>query len=371
MKKVPVLFFLLAFNVYVASAQTFTENPKSKVAVLHVDTKGLTLDPVQAGDLMRLELDKLGLFEVMDRYDVAYIIEKEALKIENCYGKICLVETGRSLKVDKMLTGTIELIGDNIIVSIRLIDIGKQEVEKSQVIQYLNLRNQLPLMVATTLQKMFALPFDTDVETKLTKPNDYENAINVPETGRLNLSGPRMGTTIFSGENTQIIRSPRSQGGLDAEPIMFQFGYQFETAYLNQGGLQALFEFIPVITGLDQGLFIPSVSVLHGIRSNRNGLEFAFGPVVSASQRAEGFFDDAGKWNNLSVWKTNNPDQNPPAETTIRLDSRGDYALNSNFVFAAGKSFKSGRMNIPVNVFYIPGRGGARFGVSVGFNGRG
>jgi hypothetical protein len=40
---------------------------RSKVAVLNIDAKGFTLDPVQMGDLTRIELDKLGLYEVLDR----------------------------------------------------------------------------------------------------------------------------------------------------------------------------------------------------------------------------------------------------------------------------------------------------------------
>ncbi|HNL37689.1 MAG TPA: hypothetical protein PKH43_01105, partial [Saprospiraceae bacterium] len=60
-----------------------------------------------------------------------------------------------------------------------------------------------------------------------------------------------------------------------------------------------------------------------------------------------------------------------PGETFWRFDSRGDFTASTNFVFAAGKSFKSGRLNIPVNLFFVPSRQGHRFGISVGFNGRG
>jgi hypothetical protein len=52
---------------------------------------------------------------------------------------------------------------------------------------------------------------------------------------------------------------------------MFMFGYQFEKQYLNEGNLQALFEFIPSVTGVDQGLFLPNILFLHGLRHNRSG----------------------------------------------------------------------------------------------------
>jgi hypothetical protein len=72
----------------------------------------------------------------------------------------------------------------------------------------------------------------------------------------------------------------------------------------------------------------------------------------------------------LKDWQAANP-KLPVPPTVKRFDRRGEPGLGTGFVFAAGKSFKSGRMNIPVNAFYVPGRYGQRWGISVGFNGRG
>ena len=363
------LLFAALLCLGTAQAQT-TPTPKEKVGVLHIDSKGFTLDPVQMGNLTRIELDKLGQYEVLDKYDVDYLAEKESLKLDNCYGKICLVETGRKLRADKMLTGSAELLGERVVVTFRLIDVGTESVERSQVMQFLNLRSQVQLMIELTLRQMFGLPVDQNLLTKLTKTDDYESALNVPDVSRLNLSGPRMGLTVFSGETARRFAAPRSEGGLEATSVMFQFGYQFETTYLNQGGLQALFEFIPIITGLDQGQVLPSVSILHGVRSNRRGFEFAFGPVLYLSKEAEGFYQD-GRWTMLSDWQKANPNQPTTFPTKFEFDNRGTPKMSSSFVFAFGKSFKSGKLNIPINAFYIPNRGGHRFGLSVGFNGRG
>ena len=363
------LIFAALLCLHTAQAQT-SPTPKEKVGVLHIDSKGFTLDPVQMGNLTRLELDKTGLYEVLDKYDVDYLAEKESLKLDNCYGKICLVETGRKLRADKMLTGSAELLGERVVITFRLIDVGTESVERSQVMQFLNLRNQVQLMIELTLRQMFGLPVDQNLLTKLTKTDDYESALNVPDVSRLNLSGPRMGLTVFSGETARRFAASRTEGGLEATSVMFQFGYQFETTYLNQGGLQALFEFIPIITGLDQGQVLPSISILHGVRSNRRGFEFAFGPILYLSKEAEGFYQD-GRWTMLSDWQKANPNQTPTFPTKFEFDNRGTPKMSSSFVFAFGKSFKSGKLNIPVNAFYIPSRGGHRFGLSVGFNGRG
>ena len=47
--------------------------------------------------------------------------------------------------------------------------------------------------------------------------------------------------------------------------------------------------------------------------------------------------------------------QKNPFDIVQRLDSRGSYFLHSSFVFAAGRTIKSGKLNIPVNIFIIPG----------------
>lgn len=365
-----LISLIAAFFAITALQAQDNNRLRPKIAVLHIDTKGLNLDPAQMGDLSRIELDKLGLFEVVDKYDVKYLVTKEQLILEDCYGKICLVEVGKKLGVDKMLTGSVELLSEKIIVSFRLIDVGSSSVEKSQILEFLNLKPQLQTMVSVTLKQMFGQTVNADLLSKLTSVEAFESDINNPNKSKLNLSGPRMGVTIFSGQMADRLKAPVAEGGIDATPVMFQFGYQFETSYLNQGGLQALFEFIPIITGLDQSQIIPSVSVLHGIRSNKNGFEFAFGPILYVNKLSEGFYNN-GVWTRTKDWDAEFYGQPYPGDVVKRFDSRGNPQFTSSFVFAFGKSFRSGRMNIPVNAFFIPSNSGHRFGISVGFNGKG
>ncbi len=368
--KSKVLTTILAFAfLWNAPIVAQTNGHQESVAVLHIDAQGFTLSPEQMGNLTRIELSKLEAFEVIDRYDIQYLLEQNNINPENCYGKICLIDVGKKLQADKMFTGSVEVLGEKIAVSFRLIDVGTGVVEKSQVLEFLNLRHQVQLMIGLTIQKMFDQAIDENLLNKLTKQFDYESSVNVPTQEVLNLSGPRMGVTVFSGDVAAVIREKEALGGYDAIPVMFQFGYQFELKYLNEGNFQALFEFIPVITGLDQGKFIPSIAVLNGLRSNKSGLEFAFGPTVNVVKKADGYFDENNVWHLESEYVTDpdNPQPNPhPIES--RLDSRGDFVLNTGFLFALGKTFKSGRLNIPVNAFFIPGKSGHRFGLSVGFN---
>jgi hypothetical protein len=53
-----------------------------------------------------------------------------------------------------------------------------------------------------------------------------------------------------------------------------------------------------------------------------------------------------------------------------RPDSRGNTTITTGFLFAAGKTFRSGKLNLPVNIFFMPSTHGMRYGISVGWNGK-
>jgi hypothetical protein len=231
--------------------------------------------------------------------------------------------------------------------------------------EFVHIKNQLSSMMEITVNKMFGIEVNEAQEQKLTKPFDFESSVNYPDVSTLNLSGPRMGFTAFTGDLSSIYKAPMLEGGFNATPLMFQFGYQFEVKYLNEGDFQALFEIIPIVTGLDQGKFIPSVSILNGIRSNKTGWEFAFGPVFYILKESEGYYDENNSWKLVNEYDGEQPNT---AEIISRLDSRGKLVFDSGFVFGIGKTFKSGRMNIPINAFVVPGKSGSRFGLSLGFN---
>ncbi len=343
---------------------------KESLTVLNIDAKGVNTDPGTMGNMVRIELEKLDSFDVMDRYDVQYLVEKNKLSIVNCYGKTCLTEIGEIIHSDKMFSGTVEQMGKVIVVSYRLINTKEKKIERTYVHEFLYIPEEIQNIVKLSVADMFGKKIDRLLMDKLSKRYEFDNSTNNPNQERLRLDGPRMGFTTYSGGLRDRMMESKNTGGFDAFPVFFQFGYQFEKQYLNEGKIQALFEFVPMITGLDQGYFIPSASILHGIRSNVNGWEFAFGPTFNLVPMAKGYYDANNDWQLENQWdkEQGNKGKTNPFEIVDRLDSRGDYALHTAFVLAAGRTFKSGKLNMPVNVFVIPGRDGWRFGLSFGFN---
>lgn len=361
-----IITIALVILSFIAQAQKV----KQSLTVLNIDSKGVNMDPATMGNMVRMELEKLDSFDVMDRYDVTYMVEKNKLSIGNCYGKICLVEIGNIITSDKMFTGTVEQFGKSIVVTFRIIDVKKNSIEKSYVREYLNLPEEIQSMIKVSINEMFGKPNEQNIVDKLTKQFEFDNTTNNPDVDRLKLDGPRMGFVSYTGKLQSRIMESKNSGGFDAFPAMFQFGYQFEKQYLNEGKVQALFEFLPMITGLDQGYFIPSMTIMHGVRSNVNGWEFAFGPTINLVPKSKGYYDELNTWHREEDWTNDSLNKNVKNPFIIkeRLDSRGDYVIQSGFVLAFGRTFKSGKLNLPVNVYVIPNKDGFRIGASLGFN---
>lgn len=92
-------FFRILLSILINCTIPQAQNiDKPSLTILNIDAQNIAYDAVQMGDLVRLELDKLDTFEVMDKYDVAYLVKKNDLEIENCYGKICLLEDWISIE---------------------------------------------------------------------------------------------------------------------------------------------------------------------------------------------------------------------------------------------------------------------------------
>ena len=104
------------------------------------------------------------------------------------------------------------------------------------------------------------------------------DTVVVQQVERNKLSGPRFGFTVFTGDIAKL----RQQ--IDRQPVMTQFGWQFETQISPPGAAsKALMEWVVLVGGVEQNELNVSLSWLAGWRS-RDGLELGAGPAVSANK---------------------------------------------------------------------------------------
>ena len=137
-----------------------------------------------------------------------------------------------------------------------------------------------------------------------------------PVLPRQQLAGPRFGFTAFTGETA------RQRQAADLQPIMTQFGWQFETRILSMsGGQQALMEWVVLFGGVEQSELNASVAWLAGYRLP-NGLEFGVGPNAS--------------------WNKDTED------------------VTTSMVFAAGATLPFGDLYVPLNMAIAAAEGGPR-----------
>jgi hypothetical protein len=135
------------------------------------------------------------------------------------------------------------------------------------------------------------------------------------------LAGPRVGVTMITpGSLASIIRGDvpffsdevrEEWTGSTGEygTAISQYGWQWESRFADGGDVTGIVEWIALVGGMEKGMFLPSVSSMVGVRTAK-GIEFAVGPNVSL----------------------------------------GGVAM----VFGAGYNFKFGKLNVPVNIAYVP-----------------
>jgi TolB-like protein len=361
MKRIVISILLLGV-VLIGHAQNPSD--KIKIAVLNIESTELMQSAELLGKIARLKLQREDRFSVFREHDVKERFRGRETYYSQCYSINCLSEVGRELGADQMLSGSAERFGERIVINLILIDVKSAKIIASDVNEYYNLGSELEGMIEISINNLLGIKSDPILVNSLVRS---ETVLTEQVVERLSLNGPRMGASYVYGLRGRRIQDPTEEGGYDALPIMSQFGYQFEWQYLSAGNLQALVEVLPMIGGMDQGLFIPSVTVMNGFRHSRTGIEFAFGPTLRVSREAIGFYNEENVWTRSGEYV---PEKRDSYKSGLHenLDSKGYLTLDYSFTMAMGKTIQSGHLNIPINVFYSPSRNGGVVGASFGFN---
>lgn len=340
------------------------------IAVGPIKSYGLLSSSYSITKLVQLELVKLNKYAVLDEYDRDELADAE--KYDSCFGKTCLVEYGKDLKTDFVISGNVDGLGNKIVVNFKIIDVKAGLISLNKSMEFDNQEAELQRMIGIVLGEMHGIATDPETLKRLVFNNEVIVSNNI---GRINNSGPRMGLAYTIGTVNEFVTRPESEGGLEIAPVLSNIGYQFEGQYVGTENFSALVEGLFMFSGLEQGKFIPSFSLLNGYRFGQSGWEFAFGPTFSLSKTSNGFFDTEGIYGTTDkYWSMSdmNAAGNDITETnysyTKQMDARGDLVLSTRWIMAFGRTFRTGALNVPVNIFYSSQKGGGMVGCSVGFN---
>lgn len=375
-KKLQSFFILVA--IFFSGMASYFAQPSNTIAVANPNVNALTVKPESVAKMMRLELIKINKYKVYDEFDMNEVIKaKEEYKV-GCYGQTCLSKLGEELKVDYVMSGSIDGLGNKIVVTIKIIDVKGQALYKSAVREFDNQELEVQRMVEIVIADMHGLTVDKVLTDRLSFKNELITSNNI---GKVNNSGPRIGFAYLTGTVNEFATRDTKYGGLGIQPFTSMIGYQIEGQYVGTENFSALVEGIINVSGLEQGQFVPSISLLNGFRFGKANWEFAFGPRFGISSTSQGFFDDQNifssnsryfsesDWSQYAIQNNLNPvDPGNGYVFEKNFDRRGDKALATTFLIAFGRTFQAGALNIPVNLFYSSQKGGGYVGVNMGFN---
>ncbi|MEY3199288.1 MAG: hypothetical protein RJA13_1246 [Bacteroidota bacterium] len=389
--KTKIKLFLLVSVIY--STQLFAQDNAPTIAVANPNVNSLTQKPAILAKMIRLELIKMAKYKVYDEFDMADALKTNPEYTTDCYGQNCLVKLGKELNVDYVLCGSFDGLGNKIALTLKIVDVKNKTIFKSSVKEFDNQELEVQRMIEILLKEMHGVEVPKDINDRLAFKNELITSNNI---GKINNSGPRIGVAYLLGSMNEFATRPESQGGLDIFPAVSMIGYQVEGQYVGTENFSALVEGIFNVSGLEQGQFIPSVTIMNGFRFGSSGWEFAFGPGFSLKKTSNGFFDTENKFGTDSRYFTSSDWYQYASDTygddpqymvdgyfTAPQpskfsddynfdkkfgDARGSTSISTMFVFAFGRTFRAGALNIPVNLFYSSQKNGGMAGINVGFN---
>jgi hypothetical protein len=141
-----------------------------------------------------------------------------------------------------------------------------------------------------------------------------------PVAKTASLAGPRFGLTFLSDG---VVARLKERTSIDVANAISQFGWQFERQfYTKAGGPTVLNEWVLLAGGLDQGVVLPSLNWMVGLRSSQ-GAEIGVGPNIT------------------------------PAGVALAV--------------AAGVNFRAGVVNLPMTFAVVPSKHGIRVSMLGGF----
>ena len=354
----------------------------SSIAVANPNVEGLYATPEMCAKMIRLELAKLNKYSVYDKFDMQEAYDSNEAYKTSCLSKTCLVEFGQKLGTNYMITGSFDLLGNKIVITLKMIDVANNSVYKSGLKEFTNQEKELQRMIEVLITEMLDIPVNKELNDRLKFDNDI---ITKASVGKVSNSGPRVGVGVLTGSLYEYATRD-GQSGLDIFPAVSMIGYQLEAQYVGTDNFSALAEFIININGMEQGQFIPTLSILNGFRFGDAGWEFAFGPGFTLTKTSTGDFVD-GEYTTYQEYRDywqgqydvtgepsyddhmNNPDYLERVDNMEEtLDDRANVKGAFMFVMAFGRTFRAGALNIPVNIFYSSRGKGGIAGLNVGFN---
>lgn len=115
-------------------------------------------------DYIRTNLVKTKLFVVIDRESLNKVLQEQKLQMQGCTDSTCAVQIGQLLAANKILDGSINLVGNTYIVNTKIIDVEKGQLDFSETFK-LNSLDEVEKATIDYTKKVAAHIYGVDEST--------------------------------------------------------------------------------------------------------------------------------------------------------------------------------------------------------------
>jgi TolB-like protein len=127
---ITVFICFIVFNIININGAYADE--KMRIAVLDFEAKDvLEQDALKVSELIRNDMINSGKYIVIERAQMSEILREQEIQQTGCTDVSCAVELGKLLSANKILVGTVMKLGNEIIITGRIVDVEKGTAEFS------------------------------------------------------------------------------------------------------------------------------------------------------------------------------------------------------------------------------------------------
>lgn len=125
-------WFILIFTI-LATGLARAEEERINLAVAEFEGKNVSAaDASVISDFLRTDLVKMDVFNVLEREKMAFILAEQQFQMSGCTDRECVVDMGRLLNVEKVISGNLTKLEDIYYITASVIDIESGKIVVSE-----------------------------------------------------------------------------------------------------------------------------------------------------------------------------------------------------------------------------------------------
>ena len=196
MKKLLLIVLLISYTVFGQS--------KSKIAVVDFEANGLkTIEAKTITENLRTELSKIGSYRLVERAQSEAILQEQGFQQSGaCDSESCNIEMGKLLGVDKLIVGSIGLIGETYSINSKVINVETSEVILSENELY---TGRIDGLILTSIPSLARKLSGTYIHKKPIVDSKESKGLQAPTWLKVSLGALSVGAiSMWAYENQQV-----------------------------------------------------------------------------------------------------------------------------------------------------------------------